>query len=63
MQRQSLIPLKEFMDARGSVDGRGMQLLEVASGTGRFATFVKVCHAGFAAPFAKAALVLDPSRG
>ena len=42
MQRQSLIPLKEFMDARGSTDGAGLSLMEVAGGTGRFATFVKV---------------------
>ena len=42
MQRQSLVPLRAFMQRKGSVDGSGMKLLEVACGTGRFATFVKV---------------------
>ena len=42
MQRQSLVPLKSFMDKKGSVDGSGLSFLEVAGGTGRYATFVKV---------------------
>lgn len=42
MQRQSLVPLKSWMDKRGSIDGSGLSFLEVAGGTGRFATFVKV---------------------
>ncbi len=41
MQRQSLVPLRDFMLSQGSADGAGMQLLEIGSGTGRFATFVK----------------------
>lgn len=41
MQRQSLVPLHSFMQGRGQ-DGAGTQMLEVACGTGRFATFVKV---------------------
>ncbi|EIE27631.1 S-adenosyl-L-methionine-dependent methyltransferase [Coccomyxa subellipsoidea C-169] len=40
MQRQSLVPLRAFMAARPR-DGAGTRLLEVASGTGRFATFLK----------------------
>lgn len=47
MQRQSLVPLHKFMQGR-QADGSGTSLLEVACGTGRFATFVKVsnqiCH-------------------
>ncbi len=42
MQRQSLVPLKSWMDKKGSTDGSGLSLLEVAGGTGRYATFVKV---------------------
>ena len=42
MQRQSLVALKSFMDKKGSVDGSGLAFLEVAGGTGRYATFVKV---------------------
>ena len=41
MQRQSLVPLHSFMQGRGR-QGQGTQMLEVACGTGRFATFVKV---------------------
>lgn len=39
MQRQTLVPLAKHMQAKSSA--RGMKLLEVACGTGRFATFVK----------------------
>lgn len=50
MQRQSLVPLHNFMQGRGQ-EGAGIKMLEVACGTGRFATFVKVwlghCVAGF----------------
>lgn len=42
MQRQSLVPLHDFMLSKGSANGDGLQLIEVGSGTGRFATFVKV---------------------
>ena len=41
MQRQSLVPLHKFMQGR-QADGSGTSMLEVACGTGRFATFVKV---------------------
>ena len=40
MQRQTLVPLKEFMAERPA-SGRGTRVLEVAGGTGRFATFLK----------------------
>ncbi len=41
MQRQALVPLSGFMSDR-AVKGRGTTMLEVACGTGRLATFVKV---------------------
>ena len=41
MQRQTLVPLSHFMRGR-TPGGAGTQLLEVACGTGRFGTFVKV---------------------
>jgi ubiquinone/menaquinone biosynthesis C-methylase UbiE len=41
MQRQTLVPLRGFMVGR-IPNGEGTRLLEVAAGTGRFATFVKV---------------------
>ncbi|KAL0033417.1 hypothetical protein WJX77_008683 [Trebouxia sp. C0004] len=44
MQRQSLVPLHSFMQARSSPGHSGREhtsMLEVACGTGRFATFVK----------------------
>ena len=41
MQRQSLVPLHSFMQGRRP-QGAGTKMLEVACGTGRFATFVKV---------------------
>ena len=44
MQRQTLVPLKEFMAERPA-SGRGTRVLEVAGGTGRFATFLKVLPA------------------
>mmetsp|Transcript_13724 Transcript_13724/g.41468 ORF Transcript_13724/g.41468 Transcript_13724/m.41468 type:complete len:561 (+) Transcript_13724:174-1856(+) len=40
MQRQTLVPLSAHMAARAPT-GAGMKALEVACGTGRFATFVK----------------------
>jgi ubiquinone/menaquinone biosynthesis C-methylase UbiE len=40
MQRQTLVPLHHHMRGRANA-GAGMKLLEVACGTGRFATFVK----------------------
>ena len=42
MQRQALVPLHDFMATRPRSDGQGTKMLEVASGTGRFATFIKV---------------------
>lgn len=46
MQRQSLVPLHSFMQGEGRQgqgrQGQGTKMLEVACGTGRFATFVKV---------------------
>ena len=45
MQRQSLVPLHRFMQARSGgrlPKGDNTKMLEVACGTGRFATFVKV---------------------
>ena len=41
MQRQALVPLSGFMRERAA-NGRGTRMLEVACGTGRLATFVKV---------------------
>jgi ubiquinone/menaquinone biosynthesis C-methylase UbiE len=40
MQRTTLVPIHEYMKAK-SRDGAGMRVLEVACGTGRFATFFK----------------------
>ena len=45
MQRGSLVPLHKFMQARSrgrDTKGDNTKMLEVACGTGRFATFVKV---------------------
>jgi hypothetical protein len=39
MQRTSLLPVAEYMQGRQAGD---MRLLEVAAGTGRFHTFIKV---------------------
>ena len=41
MQRQCLVPLHNFMQGKGR-EGASTKMLEVACGTGRFATFVKV---------------------
>ena len=42
MQRLSLLPIHTWMkDTRQSADGRGVKMLEVAAGTGRFNTFVR----------------------
>ena len=38
MQRGTLVPLRDFMAGR---DASQLQALEVAAGTGRFATYVK----------------------
>jgi hypothetical protein len=52
MQRQTLVPVAQFMEGR---DPMTVKALEVACGTGRFATFFKVrfstnrdrvCHSG-----------------
>jgi hypothetical protein len=42
MQRQTLVPLQDHLLAKGSTQGTGLKALEVACGTGRFATFLKV---------------------
>jgi hypothetical protein len=48
MQRTSLLPVVEFMAGK---EPRSMRLLEVAAGTGRFHTYIKVGAAGrWAAP-------------
>ncbi len=39
MQRTALLPLAEFMAGRSQ---SGTRLLEIAAGTGRFHTFIKV---------------------
>ena len=47
MQRGSLVPLHKFMQARSrgrDTKGDNTKMLEVACGTGRFATFVKVLY-------------------
>ena len=44
MQRQSLIAISEFMKDHATRDGAGYELLDIACGTGRAATFVKVSH-------------------
>lgn len=55
MQRQTLVPLHKFMAGRPA-HGTGVRALEVAAGTGRFATFTKVRHrpARNESPFAEA---------
>ena len=42
MQRTAMVPLSDFMRTR-PVEGEGTKVLEVACGTGRFGTFLKVC--------------------
>lgn len=46
MQRQTLVPLHYHMHSKPA-GGAGMKCLEVACGTGRFATFIKVCLSSF----------------
>lgn len=41
MQRTAMVPLADFMRGRPA-DGQGTKVLEVACGTGRFGTFLKV---------------------
>ena len=41
MQRSAMVPLADFMRGR-LPEGRDTRLLEVACGTGRFGTFMKV---------------------
>ena len=52
MQRLSLLPLAEHVRAAAQEgrDVRSMKLLEVAAGTGRFHTFIKVGRSPQAAP-------------
>jgi SAM-dependent methyltransferase len=45
MQRQALVPLAGFMRGRPGRAGAGTRLLELACGTGRFATFIKARRA------------------
>lgn len=52
MQRQALVPLASFMRGQPA-RGFGVRLLELACGTGRFASFIKArpsARAGTAAP-------------
>lgn len=49
MQRQALVPLASFMRGQ-SARGAGVRLLELACGTGRFASFIKARRTGSAAP-------------
>ena len=44
MQRQTLVPLHKFVMSRPD-SSAGLRALEVAAGTGRFATFIKVTGA------------------
>ncbi|CAG9465589.1 unnamed protein product [Pedinophyceae sp. YPF-701] len=41
MQRQTLVPLRAWMDENAGPEGRGASMLELACGTGRFGTFVR----------------------
>ena len=43
MQRTAMVPLADFMKAR-LPEGQDTKVLEVACGTGRFGTFLKVWH-------------------
>ena len=43
MQRSTLVPLARHLQSAGVQSGAGLKLLEVACGTGRFATYIKVC--------------------
>ena len=47
MHRQSLIPIGEFVRESFAKDGAGLELLDVATGTGRHATFIKVSRFAF----------------
>ena len=43
MQRSTLVPLARHLRSVGApANGAGLKLLEVACGTGRFATYIKV---------------------
>lgn len=44
MQRQTLVPLHKFVMSRPA-GSTGLRALEIAAGTGRFATFIKVARA------------------
>ena len=44
MQRQTLVPLHKYVMSRPAA-GTGLRALEIAAGTGRFATFIKVTRA------------------
>ena len=41
MQRQTLVPLHKYVMSRPA-GATGLRALEIAAGTGRFATFIKV---------------------
>ena len=45
MQRQALVPLASFMRGQPGRAGAGVRLLELACGTGRFASFIKARRA------------------
>ena len=44
MQRQTLVPLHKYVMSRPA-GAAGLRALEIAAGTGRFATFIKVTRA------------------
>ena len=44
MQRQTLVPLHKYVMSRPA-GASGLRALEIAAGTGRFATFIKVTRA------------------
>ena len=50
MQRSTLVPLARHLQSAGVQSGAGLKLLEVACGTGRFATYIKVLFACAAMP-------------
>ena len=50
MQRSTLVPLARHLQSAGVQSGAGLKLLEVACGTGRFATYIKVCTRSLSMP-------------
>ncbi len=50
MQRSTLVPLARHLQSAGVQSGAGLKLLEVACGTGRFATYIKVSTRSLSMP-------------